>query len=280
MSAFALSIVLVAAVLHATWNAMVKGAGDRAVVMAAVALAHALAGIAALPFFAVPAAAAWPYIAASAAIHYAYYGFLFLSYRHGDFSQVYPIARGMAPMLVSLGALAFAGENLAVEAWVGVILVSAGIGVLTLGRNGVFQAGRAAVLCALATGLMISAYSVADGIGIRLSGAPGGYIAWLFALELPIAGIVLWLRGKPLSGLPRRTLAAGFVGGVVSVAAYAIVLYAKTIAPIGAVSAVRESSVVVAALIGVFLFGERPVGRRLIAASVVAAGVVLLALGD
>ena len=280
MSDTALAIVLVAAVLHASWNAIVKGAGDRAVAMAAVALAHVVVGGAALLFVETPAAAAWPFIIASALIHYAYYAFLFLSYRFGDLSHVYPIARGVAPMLVALGALVFAGEMLVPRAWGGVIAVSLGIGLLALRRNGAVTAERPAVLAALATGLMIAAYSVVDGIGIRLSEAPAGYIAWIFFLEFPITLGVLWRRRTMLAGLPARAVAIAFAGGLLSVLAYGLVLYAKTIAPLAAVSAVRESSVIIAALIGVVLFRERPWGRRILAAATVAGGVVLLATAD
>lgn len=279
MSGFALSLVLTAAVLHALWNAIVKGAGERALVMGTVAFAHVVVGAAALLFVPMPAPAAWPYLAASALIHYAYFAFLFLSYRHGDLSQVYPIARGVAPLLVALGALALAGEMLPPAGWAGVIAVSLGIATLALGRNGALKASRFAVLSALATGMMIASYSVVDGLGIRLSQAPAGYIAWIFALELPIPISILWHRGARAGPLPRRTLAIGFVGGLLSVGAYALALYAKTIAPLAAVSAVRESSVIIAALIGVWLFGERPWQRRVVAALIVVLGVVLIGVG-
>ena len=280
MSNTALVMVLVAAVLHASWNAIVKGAGDRAVAMAAVAGAHVVVGGIALFFVAPPAAASWPFIAASAIIHYAYYAFLFLSYRFGDLSHVYPIARGIAPMLVALGALVFAGEMLVPKAWGGVIAVSLGIGLLALRRNGALAAERSAVMAALATGLMIASYSVVDGMGIRLSDAPPGYIAWIFFLEFPITLGILAYRGRTLAALPWRSVAIAFSGGLLSVLAYGLVLFAKTIAPLAAVSAVRESSVIIAALIGVVLFRERPWGRRVLAALVVAAGVILLATAD
>ena len=277
MSTVAFSMVLTAAVLHASWNAIVKGAGDRALAMAAVAFAHVVVGGIALAFVPTPAPEAWPYIAASALIHYAYYAFLFLSYCYGDLSHVYPIARGIAPMLVALGALGFAGEMLAPAAWAGVVAVSAGIGLLAFRRNGAIAAERSAVMAALATGTMIATYSVVDGLGIRLSQAPSGYIAWIFALELPITLGILWRRRTSLAEIRRRPVAIGFFGGLLSVAAYGLVLYAKTLAPLAAVSAVRESSVIIAALLGVVLFGERPWGRRIVAAVIVAAGVVLLA---
>lgn len=277
MNDTALVIVLFAAVLHASWNAIVKGAGDRAITMALVAFAHVLIGGIALFFVTAPAPASWPFIAASAVIHWAYYAFLFQSYRFGDLSHVYPIARGVAPMLVALGALAFAGEMLAPKAWGGVIAVSLGIGLLALRRNGALGANRAAVLSALATGLMIASYSVVDGIGIRKSDAAPGYIAWIFFLEFPITAAILLSRPGRQWRIPLRSAVLAGAGGLLSVLAYGLVLYAKTIAPLAAVSAVRESSVIFAALIGVVLFGERPWGRRVLAAGVVATGVILLA---
>ena len=270
-------MVLTAAVLHASWNAIVKGAGDRALAMAVVAFAHVVAGGIALFFVPAPAPASWPYIVASAIIHWGYYAFLFLSYRYGDLSHVYPIARGIAPMLVAVGALVFADEMLVPKAWGGVIAVSLGIALLAFRRNGALAADRAAVLSALATGVMIATYSVNDGIGIRLSEAPSGYIAWIFFLELPITVAILMHRRVSPWRLPRRAAAFAFAGGLLSVLAYGLVLYAKTMAPLAAVSAVRESSVIIAALIGVVLFRERPWGRRLAAAAVVALGVILLA---
>ena len=277
MSSDALILVLLAAFLHASWNALVKAAAHRALAMGAVALAHAVVGGAVIPFVPWPAPAAWPFLAGSALIHYAYFAFLFLSYRYGDLSHVYPVARGIAPMLVALGALAFAGEMLSPAGWGGVVAVSLGIGLLAFRRNGALSADRQAVMAALATGTMIAGYSVVDGLGIRRAGAPEAYIAWLFLLELPMALGILWWIGEPLGRLSRRTMTVGFFGGLLSVAAYALVLYAKTIAPLAAVSAVRESSVIIAALIGVVLFGERPWGRRVVAAAVVVLGVVLLA---
>lgn len=277
MSDTALVMVLIAAVLHASWNAIVKGSGDRALAMAAVAGAHVVVGGTALLFVETPAAAAWPFIIASAIIHYAYYAFLFLSYRFGDLSHVYPIARGIAPILVALGALVFAGEMLPPKGWAGVLAVSVGIGVLAFRRNGALVAERSAVMAALATGLMIASYSVVDGMGIRRSEAPPGYIAWIFFLEFPVTLGVLGYRGATLATVPRRAAAVAFSGGLLSVLAYGLVLYAKTIAPLGAVSAVRESSVIIAALIGVVFFHERPWARRVLSALIVAAGVILLA---
>lgn len=276
MSVFALSLALAAALLHAFWNAIVKAAEDRAVVLASVSTAHTAVGLVLITNVPVPDPASWPYIIASTLVHYFYYGFLFLAYRFGDLSQVYPISRGIAPMLVALGALFFAAETLPLSAWLAVSLVSLGIAALVFGSGG--RAQSEAVLAAIATGTMIASYSVIDGIGVRLADKPLGYMGWLFFLEFPVVLFIAFRRRTVLTAISYRTVRLGFLGGLCATLAYGLVIYAKTIAPLAAVSAVRESSVIVAALIGVWLFGERPWKWRIFCALIVASGVVLLAL--
>ncbi|MDQ6433495.1 EamA family transporter [Mesorhizobium sp. LHD-90] len=279
MSAFALTLVLSAAVLHASWNALVKAASDRALTIAAVAAMHAVGGLVLILVSAPPAMASWPSIAASTLIHYAYYVLLFQAYRLGDLSQVYPISRGLAPALVAVGTFLIIGENLTPLGWTGLFAVSLGIFFLAIQR-GAAHADRRAVGVASLLGLTIAGYSIADGIGVRLSEAPLGYIGWLFLLESPVMFAILWQRRRKAVAFDWKVFGIGMVGGVFSVAAYATVLWVKTFAPIGAVSATRESSVVIAALIGVVFFGERPWLGRLISAMIVAAGVVTLAVFD
>ncbi len=277
MSGFALTLVLCAAALHALWNAIVKGADNRVLVFAAMSVTTVLAGAALIALFAAPAAESWPYIAASTLIHYGYFVFLLLAYRLGDFSQVYPISRGLAPVLVALGAQAFAGETLPVLAWLGLLSVSFGIIVLALPSIGA-KPNRAAVAAAAATGLFIASYSVVDGIGVRLADSPFGYIGWLFVLEFPVIIVVaLWQRGKPPANL-WPAIRLGLLSGIFAALAYGIVIYVKAFTPLGAVSAVRESSVIFAAVIGAVYFGERPWRRRVFAAAIVTTGVVALGI--
>ncbi|MCB1472011.1 MAG: EamA family transporter [Rhodobiaceae bacterium] len=276
MTPFALSIVLLAAFLHALWNALVKGSSDRATMLAGVTAATALFGLAALFVADPPAPASWPYIVASVVIHWAYYALLYQAYRLGDLSQVYPISRGMAPALVAAGAFLVIGETMPVAAIAGLAAVSLGILILAMLR-GAANADRRAVMVALVLGSVIAVYSVVDGIGIRLADSPLGYIAWLYLMEFPIAVWILWPRWRRREPFPRKRFAKGLMGGVFSVVAYGLALYATTIAPLGAVSAVRESSVVIAAIIGLVVFRERPWPGRLLAAAIVAGGVVLLA---
>jgi drug/metabolite transporter (DMT)-like permease len=277
VSELALTLVLCAAFLHALWNAIVKAADDRALVLGAVSATNVLAGATLIALFAAPAVESWPYIAASTLIHYGYYVFLLLAYRLGDFSQVYPISRGLAPVLVALGAQAFAGETLPILAWLGLLSVSFGIIVLSLPSGGI-RPNPTAVAAAAGTGLFIASYTVVDGIGVRLADSPFGYIGWLFVLDFPvILAAAWWQRGKP-PAMRWPAIRLGLLGGIFAALAYGIVIYVKAFTPLGAVSAVRESSVIFAALIGAVYFGERPWRRRVFAAAIVTTGVLALAI--
>jgi drug/metabolite transporter (DMT)-like permease len=270
------AVVLLAALLHAGWNALVKVAADRLVVLTAVALGQGLFGLLLIPFTAIPAPEAWPYIAISTVLHYSYCAFLYQSYRFGDLSQVYPLARGLAPVLVTLGAALFAGEILEAPKLAGVALASLGICGLAFVSSRQTRMSLPALGFAAGTGVMVAAYTVSDGIGVRLSGAPLGFIAWLFIFEFPIVAFTTLVRGRrligSLAGEPWK-----FAGcAAFSTAAYALVIFASAFAPLAMVSAVRETSVVMAAMIGVFVLGERPWQQRIGAAGIVAVGVMLL----
>ncbi len=274
MSTTVLLIVLLAALLHALWNALVKTSADRAITLGLVATGHCMPAFALMPFVPIPAFEAFPFIIASTVIHWAYYYFLNVSYRFGDLSLIYPIARGTAPVMVALGAMIWADESLPFWAWIGILTVSAGIMILAAIRN----ADKRGIGAALATSAIIAAYSVVDGIGIRVSGTPIGYVVWLLAAELFVAVFVIGTRFERARSISQRSLILGLTGGIISGLAYGLALFAKTLAPIGIVSAVRETSVIFAALIGVYWLGEGPAQRRLVAASVVALGVIILAL--
>jgi drug/metabolite transporter (DMT)-like permease len=278
LSAIALSLALFAACLHATWNAMVKVAPDRALVLAAIAAAHTATGLVLMNVAGVPASESWPFIAASTLLHYVYYLFLFESYRFGDLSQVYPIARGMAPLLVASGAWIFAGEALSLLAWIAIFITSAGIMAIAVIRRNPLKSDPRTLAYTIANGVIIAAYSIVDGIGVRLSGDPLGYMAWLFFLEFPVVIVIVALRRGALPAFARSGMSLALAGGLLSVVAYGIVLYANTLAPLGAVSAVRESSVIIAALIGTLLLGETPRLPRLGSAALVATGIVILAI--
>ncbi len=176
-----LMLVLSAAFLHAFWNALVKGAQDRTLVMGLVNAGHTIFGLTLVLMFLPPARESWPFLIGSTIVHFLYYGFLLLSYRFGDLSQVYPIARGISPPVVALTAWIVADEVLPLAAWFGIILVSCGIGMLVFAKRGGLANGKA-VAAAVVTGLTIATYTVIDGLGVRVSQSPLGYIGWLFLL--------------------------------------------------------------------------------------------------
>ncbi|WP_308286843.1 EamA family transporter [Actinomadura parmotrematis] len=277
MLAFA---VIVAGVLHAGWNAIAKGVPDRWAGLALIGTGEAVVALAALAFVPVPAAAAWPWLLASVAVHLVYMGLLLASYQLGDFSQVYPLARGSAPLIVAAVAAVALSERLSLAQTGGVVAVSAGLAVLALVPAGPDAAprDRRAVGAALLTGASIAAYTVLDGSGVRDAGSAAGYALWLFALEAPLTVLLVrLLRRGPLTGsLDRRQALLAAAGGVISMAAYGIVLWAQTRGALASVAALRETGVISGAVIGAVFFGERMGARRVAAACVVAAGVLLI----
>lgn len=251
---------------------MLKGGGDR---MRSVTMMAATAGLASAvwaAFLPVPRAESWFYIGLSLVLHVVYNFLLVLAYRHGDLGVSYPVARGSSPMLVAAGAAIVAGERLDAFTLVGISLVCGGIfGLAREGREGKFTRG---IVPAALTGATIAAYTVADGLGSRASGNPWSYAAWLFiANGLAMLPVWVWRPVRFDSGSMRSA-----AGGIVSLAAYAIVIWAASISPMGQVSALRESSVVVAAVLGWLFLGEQLGSRRLVACLIVAAGAACLGL--
>lgn len=267
-------IVLVAAVLHASWNALLRGGSDRLWSMTIMCIAIALVCALMAPFVPVPATASWACVALSALLHVGYNLFLVRTYRTGDLGQTYPIARGASPLLVSLGAAVFARELPGALGLTGVLLVSGGIVALAFqGRT----IGRQTLLFALGTGCFIGAYSVTDGIGVRLSGSPVGYTVWMclsWGLLAPATYIVLRDPRSLMRG--RREMLVTGGAGIVSLLAYGIVIFAMARGEMGPVSALRETSVVFAALIGRVFLRERLSPHRIMACLMVAAGAVLI----
>ncbi|WP_171174611.1 DMT family transporter [Ruegeria sp. HKCCD8929] len=277
MTFFVIAIILSAALLHAVWNAIVKTAADRTTTLGLVAFGHVIpAGIMVI-LLPLPSAESFPYILLSTVVHFGYYFMLGKAYQHGDLSVVYPIARGIVPALVSLWAMVLVGEVLPWQAWGGIALIALGIQLSSWKalRSGV---GRVALGFALGTGFCISIYSVVDGIGVRLSGNTLSYWAWGAFLHLFIAGFVGIRKRAVLAQLPAKVWMTGIVGGLVSMTAYGLVLYAKNFAPLGAVSALRETSVIFAALIGFIFLKEGNWMRRLGAAVLMALGVALIGM--
>ncbi len=277
MTPLVTAAVLLAAVTHATWNAIAHQITDKLVGFTLIAGGGSLIGLAMMPFVPVPAAGAWPYLITSAVIHLAYYVLLMKSFRLGDFGQAYPIARGTAPLVVTLLAAVFAHEVPDGWAAAGIALSCAGLtGVALWGLRG-RRPHWAAVNAALATGVTIAAYTVVDGLGVRASESALGYIAWLMALEgvaIPAYALHRW-RGQFIP-LLRPFAAVGLLGAALSVTAYGLVLWAQTRAELAPVAALRESSIIVGAAIGAVFFKERFGAPRIMAAGLLVVGIGLM----
>jgi drug/metabolite transporter (DMT)-like permease len=274
------AVVLGAAVLHATWNALVKHGGDPFLRLAVVNLTGSAVCLPFLFVVAPPVAEAWPWLLASVAVHVAYCSFLCLSYRLGDLSQVYPVARGVAPPLVALLAWFAAGEAPSPGGLLALAMISAGILVIAFGKRAPGQSARP-LLLALACGVSIAAYTICDGLGIRASQGTLKYIVWFFFLDgLPFGLGVLWVRRRHLKAALPGVLLPAVGGGLLSLFAYGLVIWAMRTTPMAYVSGLRETSVILAAIIGTRLLGE-PFGKeRVTAACIVAGGIGLLKLAS
>jgi drug/metabolite transporter (DMT)-like permease len=276
MTPLVLASVMCAAVLHAGWNAVLRGGGDRLWSMTLMMIAVTVVTTMALPFLPWPNAASWPYVIASALIHVGYNLSLVRTYRSGDLGQTYPVSRGSSPVLVALGAALFAHEILNVLACVGIALVSGGI--ISLAFQG--KTVRADFLpAAFTTGVLIGAYTVVDGIGVRLSGNSLAYANTMFLLwSITMPAIFYAMRGRPPVYTRGQTVMA-LTGGVVSIIAYGIVIWAMQFDAMGVVSALRETSVVWAAVIGRVFLKEELSTRRIASSLAIAMGAACLAYG-
>jgi drug/metabolite transporter (DMT)-like permease len=271
--------VLAAGLLHAGWNALLKSApgGDPLLDTASVVAGSSLCGLLVVPFVALPDPTAWKYAAASSVVHFAYYITLAQAYRTGDLSFAYPLMRGSAPLIVALLGIVFLGEWPTPQIALGIVLISAGIVSIAFVRRGGHPPAAAA--WAFANAAIIAVYTLIDGAGARTSGNALSYVAWLTFLEgLPFIAWIYLRRGPPALVYMRRGWRRGLIGGIGSVAAYGIVLWAMTRAPVAAVAALRETSVLFAALIGGVWLKEGLGFQRLVGAASVVAGVAALKL--
>ncbi len=277
MDPLVVAMVLAAAVMHAVWNTVLKVGSDRLMTMAIViGLGGALSpGL--ILYGPPPLPESWMFIALSVALHCAYFFFLIQAYRVGDLSHAYPLARGSAPLMVAAGAALFAGELLSPLELLAVASISGGIFSLLLTGGYGLRGGWRALAYPLATGVMIAAYTVTDGLGVRLSGNPAGYIGWLFLFSaIPIGVFAAVKRQAEALVFLRRYWKRSIMAGMLAFCAYSLVIWALSLGAMAHVSALRETSVVIAALIGTRLLGE-PFGvRRVLSAATVAGGVVLL----
>jgi drug/metabolite transporter (DMT)-like permease len=269
--------VLLGAALHASWNAVVKGGRDKLLTTVLVASASGAIAALVLPFLAQPAPASWPYLAISAAIQVLYFALVAGAYGAADMSQTYPLMRGLAPVLVAAAGAAWLGERLSPAAWAGVALVASGVAGMALGAPG--RRSRAGTLLALANAVVIATYTLIDGAGVRLSGAPVAYAMWLFLLAVPpLLGWALVARRAAFLRYARGNLRLGMVGGIGNMGSYGLALWAMTGAPVAVVAALRETSILFGMAIAGLVLGER-VGRgRLAAAGLIVLGAVGLRL--
>jgi drug/metabolite transporter (DMT)-like permease len=280
------ALLLAAALMHATWNALLKAdRSDRLATFGVIMTTGTVMGLVAVPFLPWIHFAAWKFLATSVIVHVAYYTFLLKAYSYGDLSHTYPIARGMGPLLVALVSGQLIGEHLRTQDILGVVLLSGGLVTLAIPlRTVVPKPGSRyglATLFAVLTGFTIAAYIIADGMGVRAAGPTVehrlAYIAWLCVLEGPwLLVLAIILRPETVWSHLRRYWWRGMIGGVIANTGYGIAIYALVLGPMAHVAALRETSVLFGALIGTLLLGE-PFGlRRVAAAAVIVAGLILM----
>ncbi len=273
--------VLAAAAMHAGWNAVVKVGLDRFMSVTLISLAAAVVSAAMLPFVSFPQSIAWPWLLVSAGLHTGYKLFLIQAYRSGDLGQVYPIARGAAPLLISIMSIALLGEQLGTVALAGIVVLVLGVWLMSIrGGRELAHLEKRAVWFALGTSVFIASYTLTDGIGARVNGTPHGYALWLFVLDgLLMLLVLLGSRGR--NGLRQLLLywKGGLAGGAMSLGSYWIAIWAMTLAPIALVAALRETSVMFAAAISILVLNEPLTRWRLLAGGLITSGVVLTRLG-
>ena len=273
-----LALVLTGALLHASWNALVKSSSDKTL---DTALIHVLCSVLALPALLVlglPPLHVWPYVLASLVIHVGYYFALAGALKHGELGLAYPLMRGTAPLLVAIGSFVFLGEAVRPLGWLGIVMVCAGV--LMLGMSAGLLKHRKAVLFALSNAVLIAIYTVVDAQGARLSGHVGQYVALLFVLDgWPFAVLVYLQRKGQVWEYARARWPLATFGALASLGSYSIALWAMTVAPVALVAALRETSVLFAVILGAWLLRERWTRWRVIGASTIVCGVVALRLG-
>ena len=278
METFVFLAVLFAAACHAGWNALIKVGLDPLSTTTLISVGSGIVALAFSPFVGVPAWAAWPWLAASIVIHLVYFASLIESYRTGDLGQVYPIARGSAPLMTAAVTSIFVGEKLSALGWAGIAALVGGVLLLSArGARHLAEIDRRAIGFALFTALTICAYSVVDGIGARLSANPNGYSVWLFVgIAVVMVPYALYRDGRDVIPAMQRFWLRGFAGGALQVLSYGIAIWAMTVAPIAIVATLRETSVLFGAAIAVVVLKEPLRAARIAAACLIVCGLVLI----
>jgi len=266
--------VLGAALLHATWNVLVKAGADKELETINIAIGSGLVALLAALFLPAPARASWPWVAGSALVHILYFVFLAGAYRWGELSYTYPVMRGGGPMIVALVGALVLGEVLPLHATLGILFICAGILAFASGRH-----DSRATAFALANAVVIATYTLVDGRGARLSEAPASYTLWFFVANGVVIAVYGWLRrGRAVNAYFAAAWKKAFVGGSCAVASYGIALWAMTRAPIAIVAVLRETAVIFGALIAVVVLKEKLTRRRLAATGAVMVGLIALKL--
>jgi drug/metabolite transporter (DMT)-like permease len=280
MDPFVFVAVLFAALCHASWNTLLKIRLDPFAANALITVASGLIALVALPFAGIPPIVSWPWVVGSIILHLAYYYGLTEAYRTGDLSQVYPIARGAAPLMTAVISTTVLGESIGLYGWAGILSLVSGVFLLSIrGGRDLTSIDRRAVGFAFFTAVTICGYSLTDGVGARVSGNPHAYAAMLFILDgACMAVVALWRRGQSILTEARIYWKTGIFGGALSVTSYWIAIWAMTVAPIAIVAALRETSVLFAAVISVVVLKEALRPARVVAALMIVCGLALIRL--
>lgn len=280
MENFVFLAVLFAAACHAGWNALIKVGLDPLSTTTLISLGAGLVALTLVPLVGVPAWAAWPWLIASVIVHLCYFASLIESYRTGDLGQVYPIARGSAPLMTAAATTVFIGEKLSLIGWTGILLLVAGVLLLSArGGRELAEVDRRAIGFALFTALTICAYSVVDGIGARLSANPNAYSLWLFiGIAVVMLPYAIYRDGPDVIPAMRRFWRRGLAGGALQLLSYGIAIWAMTAAPIAIVATLRETSVLFGAVIAVVVLKEPLRAARVVAACLIVCGLILIRL--
>lgn len=277
MSFDVFAVIMLGAVLHATWNAVVKGGADKLLTTCMITSVASLLALVVIPFLPLPARESWPFIGASVVLQVFYFVLVASTYRIADMSQTYPIMRGTAPLLVAAASVFLLAESLSVAAWVGIAIISTGILSMAVAPSG---GQRKGLILALVNAGVIAGYTLVDGLGVRKSGVPAAYTLWIFLLTgIPLAAWALAAKRTVFCDYCMRHWRLGVVGGLGTVASYGLALWAMTAAPIATVSALRETSILFGVVISAVVLKEHLTRVRVIAACIIAAGAMVLRLG-
>ncbi|MFW1801854.1 EamA family transporter [Acinetobacter nematophilus] len=274
MSTAIFGLILLAAAFHATWNAIVKAGSNKFLTTVLVTASAAVFAMLLLPFFPMPNSASWIYILASTGIQILYFGMVAKIYHIADMGLTYPLMRGTAPLIVAVLATVLLHEKLELQAWLGIITISMGILSMIFAAP---KTGRKGIGLALLNAILIASYTLVDGYGIRLSGSPISYILWSFVLSGLIFFIfALKMQYRQMGDYLRSNWHLGLIGGIGSFFSYGLALWAMTLAPVAIVAALRETSILFATLITIFILKERATVTRILSSCIILIGALLL----